>query len=134
MAASSNPAVLQGTTPSGDDVLFTTTASLVVGESDGGYENVFDARVGGGFPEEAGVPSCVGQGCRAAFGAAPVFAAPGSTSLQGSGNLPAPAAAVKPKAKSKPVSCRRGFVRKRVKGRSVCVKKRAKGGERGHGK
>jgi len=64
--SASTPAVLQGATPSGDDVLFTTTAQLVAARSDGGYENVFDARVGGGFPEGVKpVVSCVGAGCTA---------------------------------------------------------------------
>jgi hypothetical protein len=121
---SSNPAVLDGTTPSGDDVFFTTDADLVPADSDGGYENVFDARVGGGFPVSAGgTPSCVGQSCRAAFGAPPAFGAPGSVLLGGSGNLPAPPVAkgtVKTKPKAKAGKCRSGFVRKRGR----CVKKK----------
>jgi hypothetical protein len=124
---SSDPAVLDGTTPSGNDVLFTTDADLVPADSDGGYENVFDARVGGGFPVSAGgAPSCVGQSCRAAFGAPPVFGAPGSELLGGSGNLPVPAVAVKGKGKAKPKAkagkCRSGLVRKRGR----CVKKKAR--------
>jgi hypothetical protein len=124
---SSNPAVLDGTTPSGDDVFFTTDADLVPANSDGGYENVFDARVGGGFPAPAaGAPSCVGQSCRAAFGAPPVFGASGSALLDGSGNLPAPPA-VKASGKAKPKAkagkCRKGLVRKR----GNCVKKKTKG-------
>jgi hypothetical protein len=122
--SSSNPAVLDGTTPSGNDVFLTTDADLVPADSDGGYENVFDARVGGGFPVSAGgAPSCVGQSCRAAFGAPPVFGAPGSVLLSGSGNLPAPPVAEgtvkKAKPKAKAGKCRSGFVRKRGR----CVKK-----------
>jgi hypothetical protein len=114
------PAVLQGTTPSGDDVLFTTTAQMAPQDTDGGYENVWDARVGGGFPLEAGgKPSCVGASCRAAFGVAPVFSAPASTTPQSAGSPPAA------KPTPKPPACRKGFVRKRVKGKLVCVRKRA---------
>ncbi|HEX5853884.1 MAG TPA: hypothetical protein VFY36_12430 [Solirubrobacteraceae bacterium] len=124
---SSVPAVLQGTTPSGDDVLFTTDAQLVPGQSDGGYENVFDARVGGGFPEAAkAAPSCVGASCRAAFGVAPVFAPPASTTPQGAGNL---SPVITPK-----LTCRKGLVKKRVKGKIVCAKKRAKKARHGAGK
>jgi hypothetical protein len=114
------PTVLQGTTPSGNDVLFTTTAKLAPQDTDGGYENVWDARVGGGFPEQAaGRPTCVGQSCRAAFGVAPVFAPPASTTPHSAGS-PQPTPHV-----VKPLTCRKGLVKKRVKGKLVCVKKRA---------
>jgi hypothetical protein len=117
---SSNPSTLQGTTPSGDDVLFTTTAQLVPQGADGGFENVYDARVGGGFPAASGggAPSCVGETCRSAFGVAPAEVMPGSVSPQSAG---APSA-VKPK--PKPPACRKGFVRKRVKRKLVCVRKK----------
>ncbi len=122
---SSIPAVLQGTTPSGDDVLFTTDAQLVPSQSDGGYENVFDARVGGGFPEPAkAAPSCAGDSCRAAFGVAPVLTPSASTFPQSPGTHPT----VVPRPKPKPPRCRKGFVRKHVKGRSVCVKRAKKAG------
>jgi hypothetical protein len=87
----SAPSVLQGTNPSGNDALFTSTSQLVGFQADGGYENVFDARVGGGFPaaeeEAAAPPSCVGSGCRGAFGEEPTFTAPASLGSQGDGNL-----------------------------------------------
>jgi hypothetical protein len=127
------PAMLDGATPSGSDVFFVTSATLVPQESDGGYQNVFDARVGGGFPAPgAGAPSCVGSGCRAAFGSPPVLAMPGSTGLSGPGNLPAPPVVKvkpKPKAKTRAVKCRRGSVKRRVKGHSVCVKRHNRGGK-----
>ena len=123
--ASSTPTVLQGTTPSGDDVLFTTTAQLVPSEGDGGYENVFDARVGGGFPEPSATPSCVGAGCRSEFGIAPAPAVPASTTPQGTGRAPATTtAATKPK--PKPAGCRKGLVRKRIKHKSTCAKRAKK--------
>jgi hypothetical protein len=117
---SSIPSVLEGTTPSGDDVLFTSTAQLVPSGADGGYENVFDARVGGGFPagSSAGAPSCVGSSCRAVFGVAPALVVPGSVGPQGAGSPPV----VKPKPKG--LVCRKGFVRKRVKGKLRCVRKK----------
>ncbi|HEX5853888.1 MAG TPA: hypothetical protein VFY36_12450 [Solirubrobacteraceae bacterium] len=117
---STNPSILQATTPSGDDVLFTTTAKMVPENTDGGYENVIDARVGGGFPsdEGSGAPTCVGESCRAAFGVAPVLTPPASTTPQNAGNPPtAPT--------PRPVKCRKGFVKKRVKGKILCAKKRA---------
>ncbi len=87
----STASILQGTNPSGNDVLFASTSQLVGFLADGGYENVFDARVGGGFPaaeeEAAGTPSCVGSGCRGSFGEEPPFTAPASLGSQGDGNL-----------------------------------------------
>jgi hypothetical protein len=116
---SSNPSTLQGTTPSGDDVLFTTTAQLVSQGVDGGFENVYDARVGGGFPAAsgAGAPSCVGETCRFAFGVAPVSVVPASVFPQITGTAPV--------VKQKPTpGCRKGFVRKRVKRKLLCVRKK----------
>jgi hypothetical protein len=87
----STPSILQGTNPSGSDVLFTSTSQLVPFQADGGYENVFDARVGGGFPaaeeEAVGTPACVGTGCRASFEEEPASTPPASLSSQGDGNL-----------------------------------------------
>jgi hypothetical protein len=126
------PTVLQGTTPSGDDVLFTTTAKLAPQDTDGGYENVWDARVGGGFPAEAGVgtPSCVGANCRAAFGVAPVFSSPASTTPQSTGNPPATVVQSKPK----PLICRKGLVKRRLRGKVICARKSSRSATRaGHG-
>jgi hypothetical protein len=116
----STPAVLQGTTPSGGDVLFTSTSQLVPGLGDGGYENVFDARVGGGFAGAGlAAPSCSGASCRAVFGVTSVAAPAGV----------APAAGVVGVSKARArvgrrrVSCGRGRVRRRVRGRVVCARR-----------
>jgi hypothetical protein len=119
--ASASPSTLSGTTPSGNDVFFISNASLTA-PADGGYLNVYDARVGGGFPAggEQETSACAGQGCRTPSGPAPVFSPPGSALFQGAGNPPPPTA-VKPKPRS--AACRKGFVRRRVGGRSRCVKR-----------
>ncbi len=71
--------VLDGTTPSGNDVFISTRSQLTSGET-GNWINVYDARVGGGFPEPPGEPApCVGQGCRASGGATPFFEVPASS-------------------------------------------------------
>lgn len=111
---------LQGTTSSGDDVLFTTTAKLVPETT--GFTSLYDARVGGGFPPppSAENPPC-SAGCRNPFTEPPAFEAPASTTVQGQGNLPAAVSA-----KPKPLVCRKGYTKKRVKEKTVCVKKKAK--------
>jgi hypothetical protein len=111
---------LQGTTPSGDDALFTTTAKLVPHAT--GFTSLYDARVGGGSPRPPSdsTPSC-SSGCREPFSQQPLLAAPTSTTVQGPGNLPA---AVSAKPKPKALACRRGYVKKRVKHKTVCVKRK----------
>lgn len=83
-------AVLDGTTPSGDDVFFTTRAQLTGGQSDHdegeGDENIYDARVGGGFPAAA-VPAQCAESCRTQGAVTQFLSAPASTSLIGGGNL-----------------------------------------------
>lgn len=49
--------------PSGDDVFFTTTAALVKYDTDN-QPDVYDARVGGGFPGVGTRPSCDGDACQ----------------------------------------------------------------------
>jgi hypothetical protein len=127
--SASTPSVLQGTTPSGDDVMFTTTAQLVPGEGDGGYENVFDARVGGGFPDPAqAAPSCSGTGCRAAFGVAPGAPIGSASTGSASGVLGA-----KTTAKTNSPACGKGHLRRRVKGKVVCARKARHAARRGAG-
>jgi hypothetical protein len=117
---------LQGTTPSGDDVFFATTAKLVPQAT--GFVSLYDARVGDGFPPPPNdaPPSCT-SGCREAFIQPPPLAAPASTTVQGPGNLPT---AMPPK--PKPLVCRKGTVKKRVKKKTICVKKKAKGATAAH--
>lgn len=125
-ACSSVPATLMGTTPSGDDVLFTTATTLIPSESAGGYTALYDARVGGGFPpppSDTG-PSCP-SGCRAGSSEPPLLATPPTATFQGPGNPPAP----KPKPKPKPLVCKKGYVKRTLKlphhrTRTVCVKRK----------
>lgn len=113
-------AALLTVTPSGNDVFFNTLAQLVAQDRDGSPD-VYDARVGGGFPQLA-LPACSGTSCQGVPAASPVFATPASVTFGGVGNFPPPpAVVVKPKAKSKSMRCRRGFVRKQNR----CVKRSA---------
>lgn len=75
----------------GRDIFFITPESLVGSDTDGGLPSVYDARIGGGFPEPPPEPEpCEGEGCRGASSAAPAAAAPGTAAWQGSGNLAGP--------------------------------------------
>jgi hypothetical protein len=81
---------------SGDDVFFATTAGLLA--HDVGLEDVYDARVNGGFPPPPTPPApCEGEACQG-LPSPPNDPTPGSSSFSGSGNLP-PAGKAKKRAK-----------------------------------
>jgi hypothetical protein len=97
----------------GDDAFFLTDGSLV--PDDPGAVDLYDARVGGGFPLPPGVIPCVGDDCQV-LPPEPEDPTPG-TLRPGSGNPPAVF----------PVKCGKNKVKKKGK----CVPKKKK---RGHGK
>ena len=111
---------------SGNDVFIATTDQLLPQDTDF-RTDVYDARVGGGYPISTSPPTCdSADACKAPVSPQPaVFRAPASSTFSGAGNL-APVVvvkpAVKPKAKPKAKQCRRGFVNKHGK----CVKKKTK--------
>jgi hypothetical protein len=82
---------------SGNDVFFTSRAELVR-EDRGEAVEVYDARVGGGFPEPS--QACTGTGCQGVPPAPPAFATPSSVTFNGAGNFPAPPTAPPPKGKT----------------------------------
>ena len=55
---------LVGISSDGSDVIINTTNALVPEDRDGGYGNLFDARVGGGFSFARPAAPCAGEGCR----------------------------------------------------------------------
>jgi hypothetical protein len=71
---------------SGNDVFFATTQDLSETDPDGSYD-VYDARVGGGFPMPPSTAACSND-CQGAVSAPPVFGVPASASLSGSGDIP----------------------------------------------
>ncbi len=95
--------------PEGDDVFFTTNASLL--PQDPGLIDVYDARAGGGLPAPPEPPGpCQGEACQIAP-PPPNDPTPASASFKGAGNLkPAP-------------RCRKGRVAR--KGRCVAKKRKA---------
>jgi DNA-binding beta-propeller fold protein YncE len=115
----------------GDDVFFATRQRLVGWDTDQNYD-LYDARVNGGVPEPVAVaPGCSGEGCHGPLTLAPAAAVPGSASI-----APGVAkVASRPKAKKrKAVKCKRGFVRKRVRGKVHCVKRHPAKAKKAKGK
>jgi hypothetical protein len=81
----------------GDDVFFYTGANLV--PQDFALRDIYDARVGGGFPLPTKVAACEGEACQNAP-EAPTDPTPGSSSYNGPGNVTEqPAASKKHKKK-----------------------------------
>jgi NHL repeat len=74
----------------GHDVYFVTRQQLLGWDVDEAYD-LYDARVGGGFPEPPAPPApCGGEACRGAASSAPLLTAPASVSFQGAGNVEQP--------------------------------------------
>ncbi len=123
--------LLLGTTPSGRDVFFATHSALVPQDQDTAGD-VYDARIGGGFPPPAPLPvECEGDACSTPA-SAPVDATPSSLTFSGTGNiLEPPVVVVKAKAKGKALRCAKG--RTASHGRCVkakTVKRKVKRGKR----
>jgi hypothetical protein len=102
--------------PSGSDVFFVTRQSLVGWDTDQSYD-LYDARANGGVPDPAPESPCTGDGCHGSLSSGSPVAPAASQTLKSDGNV---RSAVRPKRKS--VKCRRGFVRKRVRGKARCVR------------
>jgi hypothetical protein len=101
---------------SGEDVFFITGEQLAKGDADRQVD-LYDARVGDGFAEEAPAPApCAGEGCRGTVSPPPVFGAPATVGVGASDNLaatPVPMVAAASTAKPKPKVKRRPKTRKR---------------------
>ncbi len=119
--ASTDDSLILDNSESGDDVFFATADALVPGDTEGGYD-VYDARVPhpGDNPPPAAVP-CQGEVCQGPPSVPSLLGAPASATFNGVGNIVPPEPTAEPvvKPKSKPVKCKRGYVKKR----SRCVKK-----------
>lgn len=102
---------------SGDDVFFVTRDQLTSADVDTSFD-LYDARVGGGFPEPPpSPPVCSSESCRPPQAGAPSVPS-GNGQVTANGNVPGGK-----KVRPKPKPCRRGYVRKRVHGKVKCVKK-----------
>jgi hypothetical protein len=120
----------------GSNVFFTLPEPGLTGYEHDGFSNLYDARIGGGFPRPLPEEACdvLSDKCQDPLQQAPFTTLPGSALILGSGNVSAPSKpVVKPKAKPKPKMCKKGRVRKRVHGKLMCVKRpKARRGARRH--
>jgi hypothetical protein len=108
---SSRPDYLYSVSDSGDDVFF-RSADLLLRSDAEETSSIYDARVGGGFPEERSEP-CEGEGCRPTLSPAPAPPNLGSMSVGPSTNLPAG-------------KCPKGGHRVKRHGKTQCVRKHHK--------
>ena len=102
---------------SGDDAYFVTREQLVGWDVDRAYD-LYDARVGGGFPEPpVPPPACGGDACRGEAHAPP------PPPMLGSATLVLPPASRHVARRRARKACRRGFTRRKVRGRARCVRR-----------
>jgi hypothetical protein len=103
--------------PDGRDVFFTTNEQLVGWDVDNAYD-LYDARIGRGFPEPVKpVVECSGDACQGPVVAPPAVSKPRSSTFSG------PDENVRGTRKAKARKCAKGKVRKRVHGKRKCVKR-----------
>lgn len=102
-------------TPTGSDVLFKTTDSLVPQDTDQGAGSLYDARVNGGFADPVPLPACSGETCQGVPGLPPVFPGAGTAGLQGPGNV-----------RTKPKKCKTNQSKKAKKAKKSCKKQKRK--------
>jgi DNA-binding beta-propeller fold protein YncE len=103
--------------PSGENIFFSTQSSLV--GQDYGLNDVYVARVGGGFPEPKQKTECEGEACQSPPPPPPEVT-PSTETAAGPGNVPTP---LKPKRRP----CPKGTRRVRRGGKARCVKRKGKG-------
>jgi hypothetical protein len=103
---------LYGISRSGDDVFFITEDVLVAGDID--TPSIYDARVGGGFPQQSEEP-CIGEACRPAL-TPPPASLPLAEPAPGNDNV----------TRRKARKCPKGKRKVRRRGKVVCVKKHRK--------
>jgi hypothetical protein len=107
----------------GRDVFFVTSQGLVPQDTDGAPD-VYDARLGGGFPAAPAEPQpCSGDACQGPLTNPAPLLVPGSVPQEAGGNFPAPAPATTATPKKKAsVRCAKG----KRRGHGTCVKDRGK--------
>jgi hypothetical protein len=96
-----NGAIYAGMSATGSDVFFQTRAQLV-GQDTDSLGDIYDARIGGGFPPPTLEPSCSGASCQGSAPAAPAFSASGTSSFTAGGNVTPGSTAFPAPTESKP--------------------------------
>lgn len=86
--ASSDKSFFIDADTTGDNVFFTHRGQLGQAGTTDEKMNVYDARVGGGFPQTS--LACTGTGCQGVPPGPPSFATPASATFSGTGNFPPP--------------------------------------------
>ena len=107
---SAAPSTLLDADPSGTNVFIGTQGSLIA--TDPGSNDVYDARIGGGFPLPIGKSACEGGACQNPA-SPPAALTPASAAFEGKGNVPG----------GRNKRCRRGSHKVRRGGKSRCVPK-----------
>lgn len=72
--------------PNGSNVFFTTSQQLLPQDADAAMD-IYDARVGGGFPVSAPAPVCTGDGCKPPPTATPPVPPVATVTFSGPGNV-----------------------------------------------
>lgn len=108
---------LVGSDPGGD-VFFFTSDPLIPGDGNT-QQDLYDARVGGGFPASPPLADCM-ESCQGALAGAPALAPPGGSATQAAEAEVPPATSLQPtvKPKAKSPSPRRSAQKKRRKSRT----------------
>jgi hypothetical protein len=98
--ASSSPSYLIDADDTGDNVFFEHLGPLGQVSAPEDHNELYDARVNGGFPQSS--QFCTGTGCQSVPPAPPSFATPASATFAGTGNFPPapPVKSVTPKQKT----------------------------------
>ena len=112
---SSRVSVFFDADPSGDNIFFSTLSSLV--GADYGLNDVYVARVGGGFPEPRKSEECEGEACQSPPPPPPEVT-PSTETSAGPGNVV--------RSKPKPRRCPKGKRRVKRAGKVRCVKRKAR--------
>jgi hypothetical protein len=109
-----------GVDADGSDVFFTVVAPGLTGFEEDGLVNLYDGRIGGGFPRPTPPAHCDGDSCQGPLRAAPPGPPAGSSTYSGSGNL-------KPRGGNARCARKHGRARKR------CLRRHARHRKQGGG-
>ena len=121
-AGVTEPPSMSGT---GSDIVFATTSTLV-GQDKDELQDIYDARIDGGFPAPTPEPSCAADACQGPQSSSPSFGTPGSQYFTGGGNQTAPPFKAVVEPKSKPKSNPLTNARKFAKALKACHAKRSR--------